>query len=209
MRNVVTNTSALPPDRLLLKAMVLGASASIEAMEAEGQQELLQSDVMPARCQDFSFLGDIDHAQQRDELLKTLGFTLAGSVMGDPLFILASLPDGWRKVGSEHAMWSYIHDERGRRRISLFYKAAPYDRKAHFVVEEWVHVNTYHGPHANDVVVLGGGQVLRTFGTRDNRTSEAARAWAESKFPDHDDPLAYWNLAQEDIASLIGGDHAQ
>lgn len=207
MRNVVTNTAALPPDRLLLKAMVLGASASIQEMEAEGQREFLQSDVMPARCQNFSFLGDVDHAIQRDRMLEALGFTVGTPVVGDPQFVLASLPTGWRKVGSDHSMWSYILDQRGRRRVSVFYKAAHYDRSAHFSVERWLCVDAYHGPKASQVVVLGGGQLLRLFGTSaDLDASATAKLWAMTTFPDYDDELAYWNLPQGVIEAMIGGD---
>ena len=208
MRNVVTNTAALPPDRLLLKAMVLGVSASVEAMEAQGQDEFVQSDVMPARCQNFSFLGDIDHALQRDQLLERLGFTVSAAVAGDPLFIFASLPPGWSKRRNEnHSMWSYIVDQHGRERLSCFYKAAHYDRKAHFSVEGWLRVDAYYGPQIDQVAVLGGGQVLRQFGSSSNSEAQSdARTWAQVTFPDHEDPLAYWDLSQADIGAMIGGD---
>jgi hypothetical protein len=40
--------------------------------------------------------------------------------------------DGQRQlVNSDHAMWSYLVDELGRERVSIFYKAAFYDRSAH------------------------------------------------------------------------------
>ena len=47
------------------------------------------------------------------------------------MFTEATLPTGWKREPSEHPMWSYIVDERGIRRVSVFYKAAFYDRSAH------------------------------------------------------------------------------
>jgi hypothetical protein len=47
------------------------------------------------------------------------------------MFRPATLPEGWRREGSDHAMWSHIVDDQGRKRASIFYKAAFYDRGAH------------------------------------------------------------------------------
>ena len=49
----------------------------------------------------------------------------------DPLFRPATLPDGWQRKASDHAMGSHIADALGRQRVTVFYKAAFYDRKAH------------------------------------------------------------------------------
>jgi hypothetical protein len=55
-------------------------------------------------------------------------------VDGDPLFRQATLPTGWAREGSEHSMGSYIVDELGRRRCSIFFKNAFYDRSANLSV---------------------------------------------------------------------------
>lgn len=44
------------------------------------------------------------------------------------------LPDGWKKVGTNHDMHSDLVDETGKVRASIFYKAAFYDRRADMVV---------------------------------------------------------------------------
>ena len=41
------------------------------------------------------------------------------------------LPEGWKREASYHPMWSHIVDGAGKQRVSIFYKAASYDRKAH------------------------------------------------------------------------------
>jgi hypothetical protein len=96
-----------------------GLSGAIAEQEATGQREIVNSDVIPARLNGCT-----------DKDLIKLGFTLGETVDGDPLFRRATLPPGWSREGSEHAMWSYLLDEQDRRRCSIFYKAAFYDRDA-------------------------------------------------------------------------------
>lgn len=86
----------------------------ITGMEAAGQRQLVASQALPAH-------GPWDE-------LTELGFVKGDAV--DDLFVTAQLPAGWSKEGSDHAMHSYIVDERGVRRVNVFYKAAYYDRKA-------------------------------------------------------------------------------
>jgi hypothetical protein len=123
------NTSKTDPLLLLAEAMgVGGMSGSIERMEAQGQRELVNSTVLPTR---------INHGSEGE--LTALGFKLGDNVAGDPLFRQAELPPGWKRQGSDHSMWSYVVDELGRKRLSIFYKAAFYDRDA------FLSVNTVFG----------------------------------------------------------------
>jgi hypothetical protein len=114
------NTSKTDPLLLLAEAMGTGGlSSSIERMEAQGQREIVNSTVIPTQINSGS-----------EEELTALGFKLGDKVQGDPMFRNAELPAGWKREGSEHAMWSHIVDDLGRKRISIFYKAAFYDRDA-------------------------------------------------------------------------------
>ncbi|MEU8040937.1 hypothetical protein [Streptosporangium sp. NPDC049078] len=118
------DTSKTDPLLLLADAMGPGGpSAAIERQEKQGQLELVSSAVIPA---------DLNGGSEDD--LRALGFTLGDPVPGDKLFRYADLPARWKKEGSDHAMWSYIVDEQGRQRCSIFYKAAFYDRSAHISV---------------------------------------------------------------------------
>lgn len=108
------------PDAVLLLAMLDGPSQFVENMEARGQQQLLNSDVLPT---DLGF----DTTQEDYE---ALGFTFGDVVEDDPLFMHATLPEGWSRNGTDHSMHSDIVDERGIARIGIFYKAAYYDRCA-------------------------------------------------------------------------------
>lgn len=112
-------------DMMLVLADGLGGgngSAAIEASERRGQQEFVNSDVIPAEV------------NVSDAELTALGFVLGDQVEGDRLFRYAKLPEGWKRQATDHAMGSYIVDELGRRRVSVFYKAAFYDRSASAIV---------------------------------------------------------------------------
>lgn len=111
------NTTDRDPLIHLVGAMGSGGSAGyITDMESAGQRELVHSDTLPARG---------PWAE-----LEALGFVRTDRVPGDDLFVRCTIPDGWKRQGSDHAMWSHIVDDRGVRRVAVFYKAAFYDRDA-------------------------------------------------------------------------------
>lgn len=99
--------------------MLLGGERAILAQESQGQREMVNATTLPTDLR-----GD-------EAALVALGFTFGDKVDGDPMFRAATIPDGWKREGSEHAMWSYVVDDLGRQRVSVFYKAAFYDRSAH------------------------------------------------------------------------------
>lgn len=118
------NTAERDPVLHVLGAMGTGGiSDYITDMEANGQRQLVSSESLPSRTQD----GDQDYL--------AAGFTFGEPDGRDSLFRPATLPEGWRKVGSDHSMWSYIQDHLGRRRVAIFYKAAWYDRDAFMRME--------------------------------------------------------------------------
>lgn len=95
-----------------------GGSRAIEEQEKRGQQQVVNSDRLPTQLQ-----------SPRSDFAD-LGFVFGDPDPRDPMFTSATLPEGWAREGSDHALWSYIVDEHGRRRASIFYKAAYYDRDA-------------------------------------------------------------------------------
>ncbi|MCP3805398.1 hypothetical protein NLX83_39640 [Allokutzneria sp. A3M-2-11 16] len=116
----VTNTSSLSASTLLgrIVASVGDPSRFIEDMEATGQREFVASTVLPTEV------------HGGPQVLTDLGVSLGEIVDGDPLFRHVTLPDGWTRRATEHPMWSEIIDSNGHPRISVFYKAAFYDRRA-------------------------------------------------------------------------------
>lgn len=89
---------------------------AIIASEKAGQAYLVSSAILPAEMKGITV-----------PELEALGFEIGKR---EGLFVEAKLPPGWRKVGSDHDMWSYIHDDTGKQRASVFYKAAWYDTSA-------------------------------------------------------------------------------
>lgn len=96
----------------------------ITGMEAAGQRQVVASQVIPTEIRGGT-----------EETLTALGFVLGDRVPNDELFRHAALPPGWSKQATEHSMHSSIVDEHGRKRCSIFYKAAYYDRRADMRIE--------------------------------------------------------------------------
>jgi len=90
---------------------------AILRQEAHGQSDFVANDTLPIKCMFCT----------REQLEQM------GIVFGDPvddLFVNVQLPEGWRKEPTDHSMWSHLVDDQGRKRASIFYKAAFYDRNA-------------------------------------------------------------------------------
>lgn len=115
----IENTTKRDPLVHLIGAMSDGTSGYIEGMERDGQRSLVHSDRLPT------------DTSGRDDEYVALGFIFGPPDPNDPMFRPATLPTGWTRRGSDHAMWSYIDDRRGIERVAIFYKAAFYDRSAH------------------------------------------------------------------------------
>lgn len=115
-------TKAAETDPLGMLLETIGPGA-IERQEARGQSELVASSTLP-----------VPTAEQR-RVLEGYGVVFAGPAEGDPMFLSVTLPEGWRKQATDHAMWSHLLDAQGRKRASIFYKAAFYDRRADMHLE--------------------------------------------------------------------------
>lgn len=97
--------------------LVAATPGGVEAQEAQGQRDLVNSSKLPKEMM----------GQSRESLVA------AGVVIGsdaDDLFVNVTLPDGWKLVPTDHSMWSELSDETGKSRYEVFYKAAFYDRDA-------------------------------------------------------------------------------
>jgi hypothetical protein len=112
----ITDTTKLSPGEKL----VLALPGGIAEQEARGQRELVGSEQLPRD----GLLG-ADRASWEG-----LGLKIDETTGDDPLFCRVELPAGWKKVATDHAMWSHLVDDQGRVRGKIFYKAAFYDRSA-------------------------------------------------------------------------------
>lgn len=169
-----------------------GPAGAIEEQEAAGQRQLVNSDRLPT-----------DRRNPTEEF-EALGFTFDDPDPRDPMFGAATLPEGWRREASDHPMWSYIVDAHGRRRASIFYKAAYYDRSAH------MSLTTAHA-YVDDHVYRGTKLILDdTWATRDavlaaaragaDRAEERIRTWSGT---DHADLLRAAREEREAYAAVV------
>jgi hypothetical protein len=99
----------------------------IERQEAEGQRQLVSSKItrLPKEMNDYRFRG-----MATSDVYRLAGIEVVGE--HDDLFLNVKIPEGWSLEATDHSMWSKLLDDKGRERGSVFYKAAFYDRSAHF-----------------------------------------------------------------------------
>ncbi|NJK70221.1 MAG: hypothetical protein HC941_30290 [Microcoleus sp. SU_5_3] len=90
-------SNANDPIELLLNFSIASSPSGIETQEAQGQQNLVHSDALPIQ-------GDW-------EVLKRWGVIQGEPI--DKLFCSCTLPSDWKKVATNHSMWSNLLDSRG------------------------------------------------------------------------------------------------
>lgn len=201
-----TETFANDALGILAHAMATGsADAPILAQEANGQRELVRGSQLPRT-------GLFGANRPKWE---AIGFKILGedNEKGDRLFVDVEIPEGWSKRPTNHPMWSDLIDDRGRKRASVFYKAAFYDRNASLTAQRRFAVDVYHAK-ADDkyqAAVTDHGLVVFTSRVLDQRpwdieggreSNQKARdaieaeceQWlVENGYPDWRDPFAYWS----------------
>lgn len=179
--------------------LVAATPGGIEAQEARGQQTFVNSATLPKQ---FNFC-------ERKEL-EQMGVKFGEDV--DDLFVKVELPEGWRKVPTDHSMWSKLLDDKDRERASIFYKAAFYDRKAHIFLkrfhsiefdclnDEREKVKWNDHTQRQYFVRTANGEVLfssETLGKDDYESDEKAgkdcRKWLDENRPEWNDVTTYWN----------------
>jgi hypothetical protein len=195
----IPDTAATPPIEHIARAALFGTSRSIEMQEAEGQRALLESQ---ARLPVESVWGDRHIAH---DVLRGFGVVF-GEKQADGLFYEVTLPEGWRIVSGDGPMWSYLLDEKGRQRASIFYKAAFYDRKAHIRAETRFRTRVDYDAQNEAVRVLDGlSEIHRVEATMPGGLDhvgvtafrrdlwERAGRWLDERYPGWTDPAAHWD----------------
>ncbi len=171
--------------------MAASLPGGIEAQEAQGQRDFVASQQLPL---------DINTRGITREHLEKLGFRFGDAI--DKVFVACQFPAGWKLKATEHSMWSDMLDDKGRKRMGIFYKAAFYDRSAHLSMTRRYSISCYDGPENGpySVTVKDVDTVIHTAGTyaqRDYSACDAlerqARTWLVDHFPEFDDPMAYWD----------------
>ncbi len=184
----------------LVEAMSAGsASGGILAQEARGQRELVESEVLPTEMR-----------PEDRAALEASGVKFGDIVPGDHLFQYVELPEGWRKVATDHSMWSDLVDNKGRKRAGIFYKAAFYDRNARLSCNRRFSVSiNYDMLDEGKAVaqVFDQGEIVHTTKSIKLKNSDdykerqeaqevvvqEAKDWLGEYYPNWQDASAYWD----------------
>jgi len=183
-------------------------SIAIECQEARGQSAFVNSTTLP-----------IESYNDRKQF-EQIGIEYEEDV--DDLFVSVILPDGWKKEATNRSMHSELLDEKGRKRASIFYKAAFYDRNAHINLAcrfstSVVPVCGYDDPDYQKSswhwLVFDCGKVIHTspdqleprpgqdaertvwteWYDRKGEFKKLGVSWLLAHYPDWKNPLAYWD----------------
>lgn len=101
--------------------IVASSPGGIEAQEKAGQEKMVNSNFLPKQMDTVV-----------KEKLEELGVKFLDDY--DDIFVNVLLPNGWKKISSDHDMWSYLVNEKDERIANIFYKAAFYDTRAHLTL---------------------------------------------------------------------------
>lgn len=132
---------------VLLEALATGdVGGAIERSEARGQAALVHGDDLPT---------DMDGVTQ-EEVTEATGIVFGEKV--DHLLTRVTLPAGWSKRRTDHAMHSELVDDKGRVRAGIFYKAAFYDRRADMYFRPFWRIETAYHDAQNRPKWIGNGE---------------------------------------------------
>lgn len=162
---------------------VAATPGGIEAQEKAGQAMLVGSSTLPRHAG-----GMLAWEEVRAEL-EAMGVVFGDVV--DDLFITATLPPGWRKVGTDHDMHSELRDDKDRVRAGIFYKAAFYDRRADISITPRYGIDTLHD--------AGDGKIAAAVIDRGNNAAVLFNSATQDRWPPKDQKgmSAYYAHADE------------
>jgi hypothetical protein len=177
-------------------AMAAATPGGIEAQEAQGQTDFVASETLPRECP--------------REQLESLGFVFGENA--DDIFTNVQFPNGWKKVPTEHSMWSNLLDDKGRKRGGIFYKAAFYDRSAHMNLNSKISYSQVYDHHDNYIpnsiqyFVTDGDSILYetnhviveekyndAYWAAEDAARDEVTSWLVENYPDYGNPMAYWD----------------
>ena len=209
-------------------------SIAIENQEKRGQAELVRTQRLPQRLNDHNIPNeiifkdvpkDLDYKDKHDLMMinikeytkaqyERMGIRIVDCA--DDIFYNVVLPDGWEIRATEHTMWNEVLDDKGRKRMTIFYKAAFYDRDAFANLQTRFQLDVTHVADPNsDYDVWKASDIQGTVKDGDRIIYQTARVPAcsdytkESKmkdvlwedlyafmnehWPRYKDVHAYWN----------------
>lgn len=135
-------------DAWLLSERGENPSKAIENQEKRGQAEVVRTQRLPKKINDHNVPHEIFWSGTTQGMdYETIQQITSANIeaytrvqyekMGieiiseaDELFWNVKFPEGWEVKATDHAMWNEVRDNKGRKRMTFFYKAAFYDRHA-------------------------------------------------------------------------------
>jgi hypothetical protein len=180
-------------------------AGGIEAQEKRGQMEQAQKQTLPLDL-------------RGREHFEALGFVFGSPV--EEIFQETTFPEGWKKVPTDHSMWSDLVDDKGRKRGGIFYKAAFYDRSAHASLSPRFHVSKdYESKEPTDTVMVvdacgivdrkieglpkpdwsGDREKAREASGKSEAASDELTAWLDAEYPEWRSPVAYWDISNASV----------
>jgi hypothetical protein len=175
--------------------MVAATPGGIERQEADEQRKAVAVQRLPING---TISAKYDGKDTPRALWENLGFVFGEK--HDDIFVNVTFPAGWKLKPTDHSMWSDLLDDKGRKRAAMFYKGAFYDRSAHiYMVTRFSHEADYTvADYPRPVHVTDCGKGIHVVGSAANysdgdRLGEVAKAWLTEKYPQWEDPTAYWD----------------
>lgn len=190
-------------------ARIASTPGGIEAQEAAGARMVVESMRLPRFESGF-------RNKDSQPTLERLGIKVLS--IADDLFYNVELPAGWKQELTGHSMNTIVVDERGRERISVFYKAAFYDRSAHLWLRRRFQMHTqpvggYDGAayKANwetcprfgfitdgntrilETTPVTASEVVKHYDLDEKVLYPALKAWLADNYPLFSDEFAYWD----------------
>lgn len=199
-KNTVENTALTASENPLRTLVQTMGDGGIERMEERGTKQLTESSVLPTDGLVEKHTRGTPHA----EWAAKCGIKILDVVEGDSVFVNVELPEGWKQERTDHGMHNSLVDEQGRKRASIFYKAAFYDRSAHIhPVRRFAPGLEYHNDGRPRFAVVKDCGVIVWQGAdlnpeenewvaSDNARAEAV-AWVSEHHPEWEDVNAYWD----------------
>jgi len=176
-------------------AAVAMRPGGIEAQEAQGQKDFVASETLPRLCP----RAELEH----------LGFVFGQDA--DETFVYVTFPEGWKKVPTDHSMWSDLLDDKDRKRAAIFFKAAFYDYHAEMDLTPRFSYSRVYDNHDEYIkgqiqwyVADGNDIIFRTDPLKFEKeydeewfklggnASKLARSWLDKNYPEWENPMAYW-----------------
>lgn len=212
MSNQDTYISAL--DALLYVMDGKSPSEAIIESEKREQQKTIRTCRLPIRTNSRNI------SISTKEQYENMGIKVLDEY--DDLFYSVELPEGWEMKPTSHSMWNEVVDDKGRKRISFFYKGAFYDRDAfsNFINRYSYSVMPFDNYKDENVgyedrkfkpwrgYITDCGECIKKikeitaktdkeYLSIDDKLGNACKKYLDKHFPDWKDVNAYWNDEKE------------